>query len=74
MSWSMMNSTGRSTRTRPKAGRAFRHCLRWGRYRGRRKTELQAIFTATMVNTKRLTVLATTGPERGQRIYQALAA
>jgi transposase len=51
-----------------------RHGLRRGRYRGRRKTELQAIFTATMVNTKRLTELAATNAERGQRIYQALAA
>lgn len=51
-----------------------RHGLRRGRYRGRRKTELQAVFTATMVNTKRLTALAASDAERGQRIYQALAA
>ena len=51
-----------------------RHGLRRGRYRGRRKTELQAVLTATMVNTKRLTLLATTDPERGQRIREALAA
>src|SRR5439155_26075306 len=41
-----------------------RHGLRQARYHGQRKTELQAVFTATMVNTKRLTLLASTDTER----------
>jgi transposase len=49
-----------------------RHGLRHARYRGQQKTDLQAGMTATMVNTKRLTLLASTDPERGQRIRQAL--
>jgi transposase len=51
-----------------------RHRLRQGRYRGKRKTDLQAVLTATMVNTKRLTTLASTDQQRGQRIRAALAA
>jgi transposase len=51
-----------------------RHGLRHARYRGQRKTELQAVMTATMVNTKRLTTLASTDIERGERIRAALAA
>ena len=51
-----------------------RHGLRHGRYRGREKTDLQAVLTATMVNTKRLLLLASTEAERGERIWTALAA
>jgi hypothetical protein len=51
-----------------------RHGLRHGRYRGREKTDLQAVMTATMVNTKRLLLLASTEAERGERIRTALAA
>jgi transposase len=51
-----------------------RHGLRRGRYRGKRKTELQAILTATMVNTKRLMLLAELHPQQGDRLRQALAA
>jgi transposase len=51
-----------------------RHGLRQGRYRGKRKTELQAVMTATMVNTKRLTRLMQDDPEREHRLRQALAA
>jgi hypothetical protein len=52
----------------------WRHGLRRARYRGQRKTELQAVMTATMVNTKRLTALASTDAERGARLRAALAA
>jgi hypothetical protein len=48
--------------------------LRHGRYRGQQKTDLQAVLTATMVNTKRLLRLASTEAERGERIRTALAA
>jgi transposase len=51
-----------------------RHGLRRARYRGQQKTELQAVMTATMVNTKRLRLLARTDTEREQWIRQALAA
>jgi hypothetical protein len=51
-----------------------RHGLRQGRYRGKRKTELQAVMTATMVNTKRLTRLMQDDPERERSLRQALAA
>jgi transposase len=51
-----------------------RHGLRHGRYRGQQKTDLQAVLTATMVNTKRLLRLASTEAERGERIRTALAA
>ena len=51
-----------------------RHGLRRGRYRGRRKTDLQAVLTATMVNPKRLTRLADLHPDQGQRLRRALAA
>jgi hypothetical protein len=51
-----------------------RHGLRRGRYRGQQKTDLQAIMTATMVNTKRLTHLAVRHPEQGEQIRRALAA
>ena len=51
-----------------------RHGLRRARYRGQRKTELQAVMTATMVNTKRLMLLASTQEGQGERIRAALAA
>jgi len=51
-----------------------RHGLRQARYRGQRKTELQAVLTATMVNIKRLTLLASMDVEQGERIRPALAA
>jgi hypothetical protein len=51
-----------------------RHGLRQGRYRGKRKTELQAVMTATMVNTKRLTRLMQGDPERERCLRRALAA
>ena len=51
-----------------------RHGLRRARYRGQRKTELQAVMTATMVNIKRLMLLASTQEDQGERIRAALAA
>jgi hypothetical protein len=57
-----------------KIGEVCRHGLRHARYHGRRKTEFQAVMTATMVNIKRLTRLASTDAERGARIRRALAA
>jgi hypothetical protein len=51
-----------------------RHGLRHARYHGQRKTDLQAVMTATMVNTKRLTLLASMDVEQGERIRAALAA
>jgi hypothetical protein len=57
-----------------KLGEVCRHGVRHARYRGRRKTEFQAVMTATMVNTKRLTRLASADTERGERIRRALAA
>jgi transposase len=50
-----------------------RHGLRQARYHGQKKTELHAVFTATMVNTKRLMRLAAHSPEQGDRVRQALA-
>ncbi|MDQ2743474.1 MAG: transposase [Chloroflexota bacterium] len=51
-----------------------RHGLRRGRYRGWRKTELQAIMTATMVNTKRFTRLLRDDPAWTSRLRDTLAA
>jgi len=51
-----------------------RHALRHARYRGWQKTDLQAVFTATMVNTKRLTRLMRADPQRERRLREALAA
>jgi len=51
-----------------------RHGLRQARYHGQAKTEFQAVMTATMLNTKRLMLLASTQAERGERIRAALAA
>lgn len=49
------------------------HGLRQGRYIGLVKTGLQAVLTATMVNTKRLLTLAATEPETASALRQALA-
>lgn len=57
-----------------KIGEVCRHGLRQARYHGQEKTELQAVFTATMVNAKRLTQLAARDPEQGDRLRHALAA
>ena len=51
-----------------------RHGLRRGRYLGLEKTDLQAVLTATTVNTKRLAVLIATDPDRDRRLLHALAA
>jgi transposase len=51
-----------------------RHGLRYARYHGQKKTELQAVMTATMVNTKRLTLLADLHPGQGEQLRHALAA
>jgi hypothetical protein len=51
-----------------------RHGLRRGRYLGLENTDLQAVFTATTVNTKRLAVLIAADPDRARRLRQALAA
>lgn len=50
------------------------HGLRHARYHGQQKTDLQAVMTTTMVNTTRLTLLASTDAERGERIRMALTA
>ena len=50
------------------------HCLRQGRYLGVAKTGLQAVLTATMVDAKRLLILAATDPERERALRQALLA
>ncbi len=51
------------------------HGLRQGRYFGLEKTDQQAVITATMVNAKRLFVLAAEDPEVvvGKALRQALA-
>jgi transposase len=51
-----------------------RHGLRNARYHGQQKTDLQAVMTATMVNTKRLTLLAAHHAEQGDRLRRVLAA
>ncbi len=51
-----------------------RHGLRRGRYIGLAKTDLQAVLTAAMVNTKRLLALAAASPDRARALRQALAA
>ena len=50
------------------------HGLRQGRYFGLEKTDLQAVMTATMVNTKRLFTLAADDQELTDRLRGALAA
>ncbi len=50
-----------------------RHGLRRGRYFGRAKSGLQAVFTATAVNTKRLLALAANEPGVSAALRQALA-
>ena len=49
------------------------HGLRRGRYRGLAKTSLQAVFTATLVNVKRLLTLAAAKPEQGRALRRALS-
>jgi len=49
------------------------HGLRQGRYIGLAKTGLQAVLTATMVNTKRLLTLAATEPETASALRWSLA-
>lgn len=49
------------------------HGLRQGRYIGLAKTGLQAVLTATVVNTKRLLTLVATKPETASALRQALA-
>jgi transposase len=51
-----------------------RHGLRQARYYGQTKTDLQAVMTATMVNTKRLTRLMQDDPEQERGLRAALAA
>jgi IS5 family transposase len=50
------------------------HGLRQGRYFGLQKTDLQAVMTASMVNTKRLFTLVTDDEELTDRLRGALAA
>jgi hypothetical protein len=47
--------------------------LRQGRYLGLAKTGLQAVFTATLVNVKRLLTLAAAKPEQGRALRRALS-
>jgi len=49
------------------------HGLKQGRYIGLAKTGLQAVLTATMVNTKRLLTLAATEPETASALRRSLA-
>ena len=51
-----------------------RHGLRQGRYLGLRKTDFQAVLTATVVNTKRLLILVAADPARERALRQALRA
>lgn len=48
------------------------HGLRQGRYIGRAKTGLQAVLTATLVNTKRLLTLAAVKPQLKAALRQSL--
>lgn len=50
------------------------HGLRQGRYFGEEKTDLQAVFTATMVNAKRLFTLSVGDAELGEELRKALLA
>ena len=50
-----------------------RHGLRQGRYLGLAKTSLQAVFTATLVNVKRLLTLAAAEPDQGRALRRALS-
>jgi len=50
------------------------HGLRQGRYFGEEKTDLQAVFTATMVNAKRLFTLSAEDTELADDLRKALAA
>ncbi len=50
------------------------HGLRQGRYFGEEKTDLQAVFTATMVNAKRLFTLSVEDTKLTKKLRRALAA
>jgi transposase len=50
------------------------HGLRQGRYFGEQKTDLQAVFTATMVNVKRLFILSAQDTDLCADLRKALAA
>ena len=50
------------------------HGLRRGRYFGEHKTDLQAVMTASMVNTKRLFTLSEEDAELAQALREQLAA
>lgn len=50
------------------------HGLRQGRYFGQEKTELQALWTASMVNAKRLFTLTVDDEELAGGLREALAA
>jgi hypothetical protein len=50
------------------------HGLRQGRYFGEEKTDLQAVFTTTMVNAKRLFTLSVEDAELAEGLREALAA
>jgi hypothetical protein len=50
------------------------HGLRQGRYFGEEKTDLQAVFTATMVNAERLFTLSAEDAELTDGLREALAA
>ena len=51
----------------------FPACHSWDRSTRAPRFKLHAVFTATMVNTKRLMRLAAHSPEQGDRVRQALA-
>ncbi len=50
------------------------HGLRRGRYFGEEKTDLQAVMTAAMVNTKRLFILSEENAELAKALRNELAA
>jgi len=50
------------------------HGLRRGRYFGEQKTDLQAVMTATMVNTKRLFTLSDGRADLAEALREELAA
>jgi len=50
------------------------HGLRQGRYFGEQKTDLQAVFTATMANAKRLFTLSVDDADPADSLRDALAA
>ena len=50
------------------------HGLRRGRYFGEQKTDLQAVMTATMVNSKRLFTLTDGTADLAEVLWEELAA